>query len=372
MSSSTSRRHLGSVALIAAVSLTLSAALAAPSANAKAKPKPLATAAKIRIGFFGNVTHVSALVAQQEKFFEKYFDADNTTVEYTAFTAGPAAIEALKGGSIDVTFVGVAPSVSGFTSTKSTGGVLRIISGATVGGAQFITKCSITKKAHLKGKNFATPQLGGTQDVALRAYLKGLGFKVNVLGGGDVYVTPTDNATTLTLFKNGQIDGAWVPEPWASRLVLEGNGCVYLDEAARWPKGQFVTTQVVAQTNYLANYPGTIKSLLLAIEDANDFIKSNPTKAKDDVQAQLKKWTGKQLTDAVINRAWPNITPTLDPVATSLKKGVSNLIAAGLADSYLASNGVKGAKGIYDLRILNSIRKAEGKPKYKTDNLGLW
>ncbi len=353
------------------VCVVLASALVAPVAHAKSSNKPLAKADKIRIGFFGNVTHASALVAQQEKFFEKFFSADGTSVEYVAFSAGPAAIEAIKGGSIDVAFVGVTPAVSGYSTTKSSGGVLRIISGATVGGVQFITKPGITKVSQLRGKNIATPQLGGTQDVALRAFLKSKGFKVNVLGGGDVTISPTDNATTLTLFKNGQIDGAWVPEPWASRLVLEGGGKVFLDESKLWAKGKFVTTQVVAQTNYLKQYPGTIKALLRALDHTNKFIRKNPAKAKNDVQLQLQKWTGKTLTDAVINRAWSNITPTLDPVAHSLKANVKNLINAGLADSYLVSNGVKGVRGIYDLRVLNSIHSSGKRGHYSAERLGL-
>jgi NitT/TauT family transport system substrate-binding protein len=204
--------------------LTATAGTAANTTPAPTLPK-LKTAKTIRVGFFGNVTHGSALIAQEKKFFEKYLKG--TTIEYVAFNADPAVIEAMKGGSIDVSFIGPNPAVAGYVSTR--GSLLRIVGGSTTGGAQFITKQNITTVADLKGKTFATPQLGNTQDVALRSYLKSKGYTTSILGG-DVNIAPTANASTLDLFKNGTIDGAWVPEPWASRLVLEANGRVFLDE----------------------------------------------------------------------------------------------------------------------------------------------
>jgi len=218
-----------------------------------------------------------------------------------------------------------------------------------------------------KGETLATPQLGNTQDVALRAWLKKNGYNVSLSGQGDVQVLPTDNAQTLALFQKGDIDGAWLPEPWASRLVLEANAKVLLDESTLWPGGDFVTTNVIAETGYLAKYPGTIRSLIRANIAAIQWAKANPVAAKDAVQAQLLKWSGKKLSDAVINRAWDNLRLTWDPIATSLKTSANNAVKAGV----LTNLGADGINGIYDLRLLNQVLKFEKLATVSANKLGL-
>lgn len=325
----------------------------------------LATASTLRLGFFANVTHASALIAIEKGLLEQYLGADGTKVEYTVFNAGPSAIEAIKGGAIDASYIGPNPTISGFVSTD--GELIRAVAGATSGGAQLVVKASINSVADLKGKTLATPQLGNTQDVALRAWLKRNGYNVSLSGQGDVNVLPTDNATTLALFQKGTIDGAWLPEPWASRLVLEANAKVLLDEASLWPNGDFVTTNIIAETGYLAKYPGTIRSLIRANIAAIQWAKANPAAAKDAVQAQLLKWSGKKLSDAVINRAWDNLRLTWDPIATSLKTSANNAVKAGV----LTNLGADGINGIYDLRLLNAVLKFEKLPTVSANKLGL-
>ena len=341
---------------------TLSAGTGTAATPAPTLPK-LKNAKVVRVGFFANVTHGSALIAQEKKFFERFLK--NTKIEYVAFNAGPAVIEAMKGGSIDISFIGPNPAVAGYVSTR--GSLLRIVAGSTTGGAQFITKQNITTVADLKGKTFATPQLGNTQDVALRSYLKSKGYTTSILGSGDVNIAPTANASTLDLFKNGSIDGAWVPEPWASRLVLEANGRVFLDEKSLWPKGKFVTTNIIATQSFLKSYPGTVRSLLQAVQYTNTWAKANTAAAKDAVQAQLLKWSGKKLSDEVINRAWPSLTFTLDPVAAQLADSTDAAVEAGT----LTNVGSRGIAGIYDLRLLNQLMKFQKKKTYKAAGLGL-
>ena len=317
-----------------------------PSASASAAPK-LATAPVVRIGFFANVTHAPALVAIQLGLFEKFLNAQGTQVQYTVFNAGPAEIEAMKGGAIDIGYIGPNPSVSGYTSTNGT--LLRVVSGATSGGAQLVVRNGINTIADLKGKKIATPQLGNTQDVALRAFLKDNGLTFNSAGGGDVAIIPTDNATTLSLFKRGDLDGGWLPEPWSSRLVTEAGAHVLVDESTLWPKGQFVTTDIIASQAFLNQYPGTVRSVLQANNSAIKWIAKNVAAAKDVVQLQIKKWTGSQLADAAINRAWGNLRFTWDPLPATLTKSADDAVTAGV----LTLN--PGAlNGIYDLRLLNS------------------
>lgn len=360
----------GLVSLAVGLGALAPAASAAPApasrpnaAPAAALPK-LPTAPLVRIGFFANVTHAPALVAQQLRLFEAFLGKDGTKVEYVAFNAGPAAIEAMKGGAIDISYIGPNPSISGYTSTGGT--LLRVVSGATSGGAQFVVKPSINTVADLKGKKFASPQLGNTQDVALRSWLKDQGLKTSTTGGGgDVTIVPTDNATSLTLFKKGDIDGAWLPEPWASRLVLEAGAKVFLDEKSLWPNGQFVTTNIIASQSFLNKYPGTVRSVLQANNSAIKYIAANVTKAKDVVQEQITKWTGKPLPDAVITRSWGNLSFTWNPLPATLAKSADDAVNAGLL-----TLGQNKLAGIYDLRLLNQVLAAAKARPVTANGLG--
>jgi NitT/TauT family transport system substrate-binding protein len=332
----------------------------APAAGTLPK---LPTAPVVRIGFFANVTHAPALVAQQLRLFETFLGKDGTKVEYVAFNAGPAAIEAMKGGAIDLSYIGPNPTVAGYTSTGGT--LLRVVSGVTSGGAQLVVKPGINAVSDLKGKTLATPQLGNTQDVALRSWLKDNGLATSTTGKGDVTITPTDNATTLALFKKGTIDGAWLPEPWASRLVLEAGAKVLIDEKSLWPKGQFVTTNLIASQAFLNKYPGTVRSVIQANNSAIKYIANNVTAAKDVVQTQIQKWTGARLSDSVMNRAWGNLQFTWDPLPATLAKSADDAVNAGLL-----TLGTNKLAGIYDLRLLNQVLAVSKAKQVSANGLG--
>jgi NitT/TauT family transport system substrate-binding protein len=239
------------------------------------------------------------------------------------------------------------------------------VSGVTSGGAQLVVKPSITSTAQLKGKKLATPQLGNTQDVALRSWLKDQGFRTSTTGAGDVTITPTENATTLNLFKQGEIDGAWLPEPWASRLVLEAGAKVLLDEKELWPNGEFVTTNIIASQAFLNKYPGTVRSVLQANNSAIKYIAANVEKSKDVVQAQITKWVGRPLPDAVITRSWGNLKFTWNPLPKTLAKSADDAVNAGLL-----TLGQNKLAGIYDLRLLNQVLKAAKAKTVSAEGLG--
>jgi NitT/TauT family transport system substrate-binding protein len=209
----------------------------------------------------------------------------------------------------------------------------------------------------LKGKTLATPQLGNTQDVALRTYLKDHGLNTNTSGGGDVSITPLANADTLTAFANGSIAGAWVPEPYDTRLVQESGGKVLVDEASLWPQGQFVTTHLIVSKSFLEKHPDVVKELIKGEADAIDFIKSNPADAKTVINDGINKLTGKPLKDAVITKSLQDLTFTLDPIASSLQTSADHATAVGLLDK------VDLAKpGIYDLTLLNEVLQERSQP----------
>src|SRR5437899_9494195 len=202
----------------------------------------------LRLGYFTNITHAPALVGLEKGIFADKLGPD-VTLAPSVFNAGPAAVEAIFSGAIDATYVGPNPAINAFA--KSNGQAVRIISGATSGGAFLVVNPSINSAADLKGKKVATPQLGNTQDVALRSWLKDQGLKTDTQGGGDVNIVPQDNAAALEAFKAGTIAGAWEPEPWATRMVQEGGGAVLQQDPS-------VSTILIVRSDFLKKHPDTV------------------------------------------------------------------------------------------------------------------
>ena len=218
-----------------------------------------------------------------------------------------------------------------------------------------MVKAGITNATGLKGKKLATPQLGNTQDVALRTWLLGQGLKTDTQGGGDVSIVPQDNAQTLQAFETGAIDGAWLPEPWATRLILEAHGTVLVNEKDLWPGGQFATTVLLVRTDYLAAHPDVIKALLQGELQANDLANTDPAQAQMLTNQGIAAISGTKLSDAVIQAAWKNLVFTPDPIASSIKTSADNAVSIGLLKAV-------NLTGITDLTILNGLLTASGKP----------
>ncbi|HET7901675.1 MAG TPA: ABC transporter substrate-binding protein [Candidatus Nanopelagicales bacterium] len=358
----TTRPHRLRRALAAsAVAVLAATGLAACGTSEAATPAASgsAEAPTLRLGYFANITHALPLIGVQDGTYARTLGS--TKLETQVFNAGPAAVEALFAGAIDAAYVGPNPAINAFT--KSSGEAVRIVAGASSGGAQLVVQPDIASAADLKGKTVASPQLGGTQDVALRYWLKQQGLSAPVTGAGDVTVAPQENAQTLDLFKAGTIAGAWVPEPWASRLVTEGGGKVLVDEKDLWPNGRFVTTHLIVSTEFLQKYPGTVKKLIEAEAATLDEVTKDPAAAQRTANAALKALTGKQLKDAALARAFGDLTLTLDPVASSLQAAADHGVEVGTTKKADLS-------GIYDLTILNAVLKARGEPTVSAAGLG--
>ena len=260
-------RRLAALALHRVAIVACCAGGAGHVSPARPRPVPASSAGnrepvELRLGYFPNLTHATALAGIKKGIFEDALP-DNVTLTTMPFNAGPEAVEAIFSGGLDATFIGPNPAINAFS--KSKGEAIRIISGATSGGAYLVVKPEITSAAQLKGKKLATPQLGNTQDVALRAWLKEQGLSTDAQGGGDVSILPQANSQTLDTFKSGDIDGAWVPEPWATRLVQEGGGKVLVDERDLWPNGQYVTTHLIVTPTFLKDHPDVVKALLAGV-----------------------------------------------------------------------------------------------------------
>lgn len=247
--------------------------------------------------------------------------------------------------------------VNAFAQTN--GEAVRIISGTTSGGAALVVSPDITSPEDLEGRTIATPSLGNTQDVAARSWLAEQGFETDEAGGGDVSIVNLDNSDTLTAFQDGSIDGGWVPEPWATRLVLEGGGEVLVDEAELWPDGEFVTTHLLVRTAYLEENPDVIRGLLEGLVEAEAVVNDDAEAAQASVNAGIEAVTGTALPEETITASWENLTFTLDPIASSLEESKNDAVAVGLLEEV-------DLEGIYDLTLLNEILAERGEDEIAT------
>ena len=348
-------RRFPLVRSLAAAGILSLAAAAGPGAAGASSPGRGGEDVTLRLGYFPNVTHASALVGVEGGLFEESL-GDNVTLETATFNAGPAAVEALFSGAIDATYIGPNPAINAFA--QSDGEAIRIISGATSGGAFLVVNPDIERPRDLESKTIASPQLGNTQDVALRTWLEDKGFEADTTGGGDVSVVPQDNAQTLELFRSGDIDGAWVPEPWATRLIDEGGGEILVDERDLWPKGRYVTTHLIVATEFLEENPEVVKQLLEGQVAANGLIENDPEEAQDLVAQGIENATGTAIPPELVAATFETLTFTNDPIASSLRKSAENAEAVGLLEPV-------DLDGIYSVKLLNQVLDADGQPNVR-------
>ena len=324
----------------------------------------------LRIGYFPNLNHAQAVIGlQQDGDFQKVLNANysdtnkGVRIEPYVFNAGPSAIEALFGGQIDIAYVGPNPAINGYLASDGQG--IRIISGAASGGVSFVVRndSGINFVKDLGGKKFASPQLGNTQDVALRKYLSDNGFET-IQHGGNVTIVTVTPSDILTLMLKKDIDGAWVPEPWATRLVKEANGKIFVDERELWPPdGKFVTANIIARTDYLNENPDIIERLLQAHIDKTIWINENKEQqAIAAFNGALKKITGKTIPDDEIRDALTRLEFTYDPIKESLLRMADNAYELG----YLGNGRSElDLSNIFDLTILNDILDERGDRRIK-------
>ncbi|WP_132124886.1 ABC transporter substrate-binding protein [Actinocrispum wychmicini] len=325
----------------------LSLAAGCSRAGGGDKPAPAAAqgdATEVRIGYFPNVTHTPAIIGVKKDFYTKELGSTKLTTQ--TFNAGPDEVNALLGKSLDIAFIGSGPAINAFT--KSTGSI-QLISGAVSGGAQLVTKPDITSPDQLAGKNIATPQLGNTQDVALKKFVADKKLQ-------GVKITNLDNPKTLDAFKKGEVDGAWLPEPWSSRLVLDAGAKVLVDEKTLWPNGRFPTTVIIVRSEFLQQHPQTVQAILRGHLKAIDWAKANEADAKTVVNNALKELAGSSLSQPVLDRAFSAIEQTADPIASTFGQLAKDSVTAQIVKT------VADLKGFADFSALNEALKSLGKP----------
>jgi len=311
---------------------------------------------KIRVAFFPSIGHAVPIVGIENGIFEKGI-GEQIQIETKLFDSGPQVIESIFASSIDVAYVGPGPVINGFL--KSYGKDIRILSGAASGGASFIIQpnSGLDSIENFDGKRIASPQISNSQDVSLRYYLASNDLKP-VEKGGTVFVLYISNPDIYTLFAKGDIDGAWVPEPWATMLVQDLDGDRLFNEEKLWPKEQFASVLLIARTDYLENNHELVQNWLKSHKETVAWINTKQDQSKSIFESFLKKHMGKSLPTKIIDEAFSNLTITSDPIKNSV------LTFAERADSlgYLGRTGYN-LDGIFyqpDLNLNKMVKQLIG------------
>jgi NitT/TauT family transport system substrate-binding protein len=349
-----------SIALLTTAVVVGACGSATASGGGAKQPDPTT----LNLGYLVNFTHAPALIGVAQGFFQGAVPA-GTTVKTTTFSAGPAESEALLGGSLDAAFVGPGPAISAYLKTK---GKVLIVAGAASGGAGLVVSAAIAGgsfPADLAGKTLSSPQLGNTQDIALRTWLASKGLSTSINGGGQVQIdSSSGNSVSLQNFKAGKIAGGWVPEPYESEFILQGHGTLAVDEASLWPGGQFPTTVLVVTQNLLQNHPDIVRDLIKGLVKSINWINSNESAAPAAVNTALAATTGgKALKSNVLALAWTHLSFTLDPFAADLQIDATHSKSL----TFISTSNING---ILDLGPLNSILAAAGAPTVSAGSLG--
>jgi NitT/TauT family transport system substrate-binding protein len=307
---------------------------------------------EVRLGYFPNLTHGTPLVGLSEGFYEDALAEDGATLVAQDFNSGTDTIEALLGGGLDATYIGPSPTVTAFSQSNGEG--VRVLAGAAAGGAALVVQPDIKSLEDLRGKIVATPSVGNTQDIAARHYFKEEGFETDTDGGGDLSILGQDNSVTVQAFQQGDIAGAWVPEPYVS-ILNEAGGKVLVDEAELWPRGEFVTTQLIVRTEFLEEHPDLVADLLSAHVESTTFINDSPDEAKTIIGEQLLELTQSELPAEVLTSAFDSLTFTNDPLASTLVE------SAGHAEDVEVIEPIEAdLNALYDLDPLNEILAESG------------
>lgn len=305
------------------------------------------------LGYFPNLTHAPALVGVQGGTLDAAL-GEHVDLETQTFNSGPDAINAIFSGEIDAAFLGPNPAVNGWH--QSEGEALHIVSGGATQGTGLVVRDDIETVDDLPGSTLATPQLGGTQDVALRWFAEERGWDVDTAGGGAISVMPRENPETLDAYRNGDIDGAWLPEPHLSMLLEEDDSHLLVHEPDLWPEtdGQYVTTNLVVGSEYLRQYPDTVQDFLRGHVETVDGINDDPERARQTANDHLDDISGGRLDDEQADAAIDNITFTVDPAGPSLETGAERAAEIDLLEPV-------DLNGIYALDPLNDVLAEEGR-----------
>jgi len=280
----------------------------------------------IRFGHFPNITHAQGVIAhalsrQGKGWFEERL-GPNVQIQWFTYNAGPSAMEAIFARSLDVTYVGPSPALNAYF--KSNSEEIRVISGAANAGAALLVKSDspIKVPTDFRGKKIATPQLGNTQDISCRAWLKAQGFRVT-LTGGDATVLPTANPDQLGLFQTGGVDAVWTVEPWVTRLERDAKARVFLEDKAT------ITTWLVSSVKFLQDRRDLAKKIADANVELTKWMQQNQAEAQKLLVAELKAETRADFAPDAVAQAWNRIQFTSEVSRDLIAKSVQDGKDAG-------------------------------------------
>lgn len=303
-------------------------------------------AAELRLGYFGNLTHGPVLVGVEEGLFAQELGGAELSTQ--VFGSGPTAVEAMNAGTLDAAFVGPSPAINSYV--QSGGESLAIVAGAAAGGAQFVVSADVAGEDDLAGRSFASPEFGGTQDVALRTWLAGQGYEVDGDGERGVAITPMPNGQTLQMLRQGQIDGGWLPQPWATRAVQEEGARVLVDERELWAGGRFPTTVLVVRRDYLERHPETVRKLVRGLERSVEWLdaqEDDPVEVAGTLNAALVEAGTEVLPQSMLIDALDALEWTVDPLPGTYPALLADAVAAGTTQD-------ASLEGLVDPRFLET------------------
>lgn len=307
----------------------------------------------LRVGHFSNITHPQAIIGhgltrEGKGWFERYL-GPNVEIEWYVYSAGPSAMEAVFAKSLDLVYVGPSPTINAYF--KSKGNEVRVVCGACSGGCALVVRPGLIKEvSDFKDKTIATPQLGNTQDVAARSWFRSQGFVVKLFGG-DLRIIPMENVDQLTLFQQGDLDGAWTVEPWVSRLLLEAKGEIYFEESKLWPEtgGKYTTTHLVSRRAFLDEKSEIVKKWILAHVELTEWIEANQDEAKKIFNQEIAKEVFQPFSLPILERAWSKLELTYAPLRASVVRFANEAFEIGLIKER------PDLSQLYDLRLLFEI-----------------
>jgi NitT/TauT family transport system substrate-binding protein len=339
------------------LSSTVSSSTTAVALTLPTNPPTNNSASTVRIGYFANLNHAPAVIGLSNGDFQK-FVGPSTKIQTTLFTSGSPEMTALLANKIDMAYVGPSPAVNAYLASNGT--ALQIVSGVANGGAVFVVRnaSNINSVKDFGGKTFAAPGVGNTQDIALRHYLLVNGY--NIAPTGNVTVVDTSDANIVTLMEKGQVDGAWVPEPWGAILVADADAHIFLNEASLWPNG-FSTTELVVSTSFLQAHPDVVREVVAANLYETQWIQNNPQQAAVTLNDVLGNLTGGPIGLPIIQTAMTRLNFTDSPLETSVLQQAQNAFALNDLGSTLPT--AQSLSGLYNLAILNSLLEEYGLPQ---------
>ncbi len=306
---------------------------------------------KLRIAYFPNIGHAIPIVGMEKGFFEEQI-GEQTKIETRVFDSGPQVIESLFADSVDVAYVGPGPAINGFLNSENKN--VKILAGAASGGASFIVhpNSEINSVSDFAGKKIAAPQIGNTQDVSLRNYLSENGLRP-AEKGGNVVVYNIPNPDIYTLFVKGEVDGAWVAEPWATILETELDGKRLFHEEELWPDKEFASVLLIGNVDYINENPKIISNFMISHHETVTWINQNPKETRIVFNDFLDSHLGQSLSDEVVDVALSNLMITADPKPNSISSFAEQADSLG----YLGRNGYD-LSGIFYSFDTNSIVEA--------------